>query len=86
MKTKKLVCKMESRLDKETSDKVSFITYIIPKFADAYKMNIQGAFFYLKKYGGWDFLNEHWWALHTDNPFWAVRDMFEICRQNGGLR
>jgi|GEM_PF-3657871 len=22
----------------------------------------------------------------TYNPFWAVRDMFEICRQNGGLR
>jgi hypothetical protein len=73
-------------LDKQTSDKVAFISYIIPKLADAYKMNVQDAFFYLKKYGGWDFLNEHWWALHTDNPFWAVCDIFEICRQNGGLR
>jgi len=73
-------------LDKQTSDKISFVTYIVPAFADAYKMNVQDAFFYLKKYGGWKYLNEHWWALHTDNPFWAVRSMYEICYKNGGMR
>jgi hypothetical protein len=73
-------------LDKEASDRLSFITFIIPKFADTYKMNRQEAYRYLKKYGGLDFLFEHWWALHTDNPFWAVRDMQEICYQNGGQR
>lgn len=36
-------------IDKATSDKISFITYIVPAFADAYKMNVQDAFFYLKK-------------------------------------
>ncbi|MDR0681689.1 MAG: DUF3791 domain-containing protein [Dysgonamonadaceae bacterium] len=73
-------------LDKQTSDKVSFMTYIVPAFADAYKMNVQEAYFYLKKYGGWDFLNEHWWALHTDNEIWAVHDIYKICYQNGGER
>ena len=73
-------------LDKETSDKIGFITFIIPEFAKSYKMNIQDAYRYLKKYGGIDYLYENWWVLHTDNPFWAVRDMFEICRQNGGLK
>ena len=87
---------MESKtIDKATSDtcttdevrsKISFMTYIVPAFADAYKMNVQDAYFYLKKYGGWDFLNEHWWALHTDNDIWAVRDIYEICYQNGGLK
>ncbi|MDR1883255.1 MAG: DUF3791 domain-containing protein [Prevotella sp.] len=77
---------MKSRLDKATSDKVSFITFIVPRFADAYKMNIQDAYFYLKKYGGWDFINECWWALHTDNDIWAVHDIHEICRINGGMR
>jgi hypothetical protein len=24
--------------------------------------------------------------LHTDNPFWAVRDLYEVCYKNGGLR
>lgn len=73
-------------IDKATSDKISFMTYIVPAFADAFKMNVQDAYFYLKKYGGWDFLNEHWWALHTDSTFWAVRSMYNICYQNGGLK
>jgi len=35
-------------------------------------MNIREAWLYLKKYGGWDFLNKHWWALHTDNVLYAL--------------
>jgi hypothetical protein len=78
---------METKvLDKATSDKISFITYIIPAFADAYKMNMQDAYRYLKKYGGLDYLNRHWWALHTDNKYYALNDIYEICHQNGGLR
>jgi hypothetical protein len=73
-------------LDKEMRDKVSFITFIIPAFAEAYKMNVRDAYFYLKKYGGLDYLMKHWWALHTDSDFWAVRSIHEICHQNGGLR
>ena len=76
----------EKRIDKATSDKISFMTYIVPEFAAAYKMKTQDAFFYLKKYGAWDFLNEHWWALHTDNVLYTLDDLYEICRQNGGLR
>jgi hypothetical protein len=78
---------METRvLNKENRDEISFMSFIIPEFAAAYKMSVQNAYRYLKQYGGLDYLHEHWWALHTDNPFWAVRDMFEICRQNGGLK
>jgi hypothetical protein len=73
-------------LDKTTSDKVNFISFIVPEFAAAYKMNIQKAYFYLKKYGGWDYLNKHWWALHTDSPFWALRSIYNVCYKNGGLR
>ena len=38
-------------IDKETSNKVNFMTFIITKFARAYKMNSQQAYLYLKKYG-----------------------------------
>lgn len=76
----------EKALDKETSDKVNFMAFIIPEFAKSYKMGFQDAYRYLKKYGGMDYLNQCWWALHTDNPFWAVRDMFEVCKNNGGKR
>ena len=73
-------------LDKATSDKISFVTFIIPEFARAYKMNVQDAYFYLKQYGGMDYLYKCWWALHTDNPIWAVRDMYLVCYNNGGLK
>ena len=76
----------KQKLDKETSDKVSFISFIVPKFAESYKMNSQDAYFYLKKYGGIDYLNECWWALHTDNDIWAVHDIYNVCYQNGGMR
>jgi hypothetical protein len=75
-----------STINKETSDKISFMTYIVPAFADAYKMNAQDAFFYLKKYGAWDFLNEHWWALHTDNVLYTLDDLYQICYENGGIK
>lgn len=77
---------MATTVNKATSDKISFITFIVPEFAVAYKMNVQAAYFYLKKYGGWDFLNEHWWALHTDNPFYTVDYLYKVCYNNGGLR
>jgi hypothetical protein len=78
---------METKtLDKRTGDKVSFISFIVPAFAEAYKMNVQDAYFYLKKYGGLDYLMEHWWALHTYSDFWAVHDIYAICHQNGGPR
>ncbi|GHT63059.1 hypothetical protein FACS189451_09040 [Bacteroidia bacterium] len=77
---------MVTNLSKNMSDKVGFISFIVPYFAETYKMNPQNAYFYLKKYGGWDFLNKHWWALHTDNPFYTVDYLYRICYQNGGLR
>jgi len=79
---------METELDiikdKEKRNRVKFYTFIIPEFARAYKMDKQKAYQYLKTYGGLDFLFKHWWALHTDNPMYAVRDMFDVCAQNGG--
>jgi len=73
-------------LGKETGNKVNFMTFIITKFARAYKMKSPQAYLYLKKYGGMDYLNDCWWALHTDNPYWAIRDIYKVCRSNGGLR
>ncbi|MDR0842321.1 MAG: DUF3791 domain-containing protein [Acidobacteriota bacterium] len=77
---------MDDITDKQIGDKVGFVTFIIPMFADAYKMNIQDAYLYLKKYGGLDFLHEHWWALHTDNVLYALNDLYTVCHENGGQR
>ncbi|MDR0612851.1 MAG: DUF3791 domain-containing protein [Dysgonamonadaceae bacterium] len=74
------------QLNKETSDKISFITFIVPEFALAYKMSMPEAYQYLKKYKGFDYLDEHWWALHTDNKFYALNDLYQVCYENGGMR
>ena len=72
--------------DEEKRNKISFISFIIHEFARSFYMERPEAYQYLKKYGGLDFIFENWWALHVDNPLWAVKDIYEICRQNGGLR
>jgi len=71
---------------KETSDKISFITFIIIEFAESFKMKKVDAYQYLKKYGGLDFLFKHWWALHTDDKYFTLRDLYSICLKNGGKR
>ncbi|MDR3236338.1 MAG: DUF3791 domain-containing protein [Prevotellaceae bacterium] len=77
---------MATTLDKQTSDKVSFIAFIVPEFALAYKMKMPEAYCYLKQYKGLDYLSEHWWALHTDNKFYALNSLYNVCYENGGLR
>ena len=76
----------KNTLDEETRNKVRFITFMIHYFARSYKMDKYDAYIYLQKYGGLDYLFECWWALHIDNPFWAARSLYKVCRNNGGLR
>ncbi|MDR1593353.1 MAG: DUF3791 domain-containing protein [Prevotellaceae bacterium] len=73
-------------LSEEDLNRINFVTFMHVYFASAYKMNKQAAYFYLKKYGGWNYLTENWWALHIDNPDHVVEELFEICHRNGGLR
>jgi hypothetical protein len=78
---------MEAKsLDKQTSDKVSFVTFIIIEFAEAFKMKKTDAYHYLRQYGGLDFLFKHWWAMHTDDKYFALRDLYDVCLENGGRR
>ena len=77
---------MSELLDKDINDKVSFISFIITIFARSYKMNKQNAYFFLKRYGGLDYLFRHWWALHTEDPYWSVKSLYDICHKNGGAR
>ena len=72
--------------NKELSDKINFLSFIVPAFAEAFKMSPPNAFKYLKKYGGWDYINDHWWALHTENEIWAIHSIYEVCYKNGGMK
>jgi hypothetical protein len=50
---------METELNKTTSDKVAFLSFIVPEFAKSFKMSMPQSYLYLKKYGAWDYLNEN---------------------------
>jgi hypothetical protein len=50
---------MVRTLDKQTSDKVSFITFIVPEFVAAFKMSMPKVYKYLIRYGSFDFLSKH---------------------------
>ena len=82
METIQQICE----LDSETKSKVRFITFIITMFARAYKMNKQQAYLYLERYGGLDYLFKHWWTLHTEDPYWALKALHTVCYKNGGAK
>jgi hypothetical protein len=69
--------------DKEISDKISFMTFIIPEFANAFKMKVSQAYRYLKQYGGFDYLNRNWWTLHTDNEYYVLLNLYKLCLKKG---
>ena len=75
-----------STLPKPPSGKLTFLAHIVPAFAASYKMSVPDAYAYLQRYGGFDYLCECWWALHCDNPVWALHDIYLVCRSNGGMR
>ena len=73
-------------MSEETHNKIRFITFMIAQFAKAYKMGKREAYIYLRQYGGFDYLKNNWWALHIQNPCQVERELFAVCRKNGGLQ
>jgi hypothetical protein len=71
-------------LDKETVNKMKYTSFAIVEFAEAFKMGKPEGYRYLKKYGGIDYIAENWWALHTDNQYHVMLEIFDICKENGG--
>jgi hypothetical protein len=49
-------------------------------------MNSQQAYLYLKKYGGLAYLDEFWWTLHVEDPYWSIKALYRECVVNGGMR
>jgi hypothetical protein len=71
-------------VERDDDDRMSYIDFVIHEFAETYKIDKAEGYLYLEKYGGLDYLYEHWWALHIENHFYAMRSIFEICKRNGG--
>jgi TRAP-type mannitol/chloroaromatic compound transport system substrate-binding protein len=71
-------------IDKKSYYWVEYMNMIIFEFASSYKLPVRKAYIYLKQYGGIDFLNEFYDVEHTENPYYTVRTLLNICRNHGG--
>jgi hypothetical protein len=74
----------ETSAEREESIRMSYIAFVINEFPEAFKMGKPEGYQYLKKYGGLDYICEHWWALHIDNQRHVMQQIFDICKENGG--
>lgn len=71
-------------MNKQLSNRVTYIIYCINAFAERYKLSTKQAFAYLQRFKGLDFLDECYEAEHQLSLNDAVNDLANICKQNGG--
>jgi len=76
--------KTDKMLNKESYHWIEYVNMIIFEFASSYKLPVKQAYSYLKQYGGIGFLNEFYDVEHTENPYYTVRTLLNICRNHGG--
>ena len=71
-----------------TKQQINIINYLvicINDFAERFNMDAVAAYRFLSKYGGIDFLMQHYEVEHALSLDDAVEDLELICRQNGGV-
>ena len=68
----------------EFRKEINYTVACVSEFADRFNMRQQEAFQYLYKYKGIEFLKENYDIEHTLSFDDVLKDLFIICRNNGG--
>ncbi|MDR1953849.1 MAG: DUF3791 domain-containing protein [Clostridiales Family XIII bacterium] len=71
-----------------TKQQINIINYLvicINDFAERFNLNADVAYRFLVRFGGIDFLMQHYEIEHTLSLDDAIDDLETICRQNGGV-
>jgi len=68
----------------ELRKEINYAVACVSEFADRFNMRQQEAFQYLYKYKGIEFLKENYDIEHTLSFDDVLKDLFIICRNNGG--
>ena len=68
----------------ELRKEINYVVACVSEFADRFNMRQQEAFQYLYKYKGIEFLKENYDIEHTLSFDDVLKDLFIICRNNGG--
>ena len=71
-------------MSKEVQNKVTYMIYCVSAFAGHFGSNFKQAYSYLKRFKGFEFLDECYEAEHQLSISDAVSDLSVICHRNGG--
>lgn len=69
----------------KTRSRIEYFVACVTEFAKAFDLDFKGAFDYLDRYRGMEFLSTCYEAEHTVSFADAVQDLQAVCRRNGGL-
>lgn len=63
---------------------LNYLMVFIKLFAAKFNLSEKQAFNYLDAHKGFEFVEKHYEAIHTIDFAYAISDVQEVCRLNGG--
>ena len=63
---------------------LEYFMVFVRMFADHFGLSEKQAFNYLDRHQGMAFVRDHYDIIHTLDFDYAIRDVQEVCRANGG--
>lgn len=67
-----------------TNKQLNYLMIFVKMFADHFNLNEKQAFNYLDAHKGFAFVEKHYEAIHTLDFLYAINDVQQVCRANGG--
>ena len=75
----------ETMVTKEQSNIINYTVICISDFAERFSLTPKMSYQFLSKFGGIEFLMQHYEVEHTLSLDEAIDDLELICRKNGGV-
>lgn len=64
--------------------RLNYLMVFVKLFAEHFGLNEKRAFNYLDAHKGLAFVDKHYEAIHTLDFAYAISDVQDVCRENGG--
>ncbi|PID90779.1 MAG: hypothetical protein CSA97_01030 [Bacteroidetes bacterium] len=72
-------------MEREQVGRIRYMVALISEFAKLYGLAPGRAYLYLKRFGGMDYVEEHYEVLHTLSFAEVLSDLSVICQRHGGF-
>ena len=72
-------------ITKKQTNVINYLVICISDFAERFAMDETAAYRFLAKFGGIEFLVQHYEVEHTLSLDDVIEDLEAVCRQRGGI-